>query len=211
MICLDPLGIRRRTGAGRRGLLTDIDQRPTMNIIAEEICGIRWRLLQRDFSGRLLVVALRQKLGQTLPDGVAFSGRHHHRIHPCRRTLRRINGITVVGRSKPRPDRRRRRSRDIAFAPALWPTPGRQRYPPRPPTAVSPADGSPRSRCAAGSYRRPAGEGNRVSIPGPIRPSPGSQGLSATPRRCCRPAAGAGDRDIPAIRGDTRTNESINA
>ncbi|GHK50351.1 hypothetical protein KPZU09_00870 [Klebsiella pneumoniae] len=25
------------------------------------------------------------------------------------------------------------------------------------------------------------------------------------------PAAGAGDRDIPAIRGDTRTNESINA
>ncbi|WP_374483405.1 alcohol dehydrogenase catalytic domain-containing protein, partial [Klebsiella pneumoniae] len=45
--------------------------------LATEICGIRWRLLQRDFSGRLLVVALRQKLGQTLPDSVAFSGRHH--------------------------------------------------------------------------------------------------------------------------------------
>ncbi len=52
-------------GAGRRGLLADVDQRAAMNIVAEEICGIRWRLLQRDFRGCLLVVAFRQQLGQT--------------------------------------------------------------------------------------------------------------------------------------------------
>lgn len=82
MICQDRPG----TGAiGRREekLLADVDQRAAMNIVAEEICGIRWRLLQRDFGGCLLVVALRQQLGQTLPDRVAFCGGHHHRIHPA--------------------------------------------------------------------------------------------------------------------------------
>ena len=206
-----PLGIRRRTGAGRRGLLADIDQRPTMNIIAEEICGIRWRLLQRDFSGRLLVVALRQKLG---PD--AARQRRVQRSAPSpnpplqthiAQNKRHHGGRQIEAPARPQAATQPR----YCVCASTLPTPGRQRYPPRPPTAVSPADGSPRSRCAAGSYRRPAGEGNRVSIPGPIRPSPGSQGLSATPRRCCRPAAGAGDRDIPAVRGDARTNESINA
>ncbi len=134
MICLDPSRDRRRTGAGRRGLLAGIDQRPTMNIIAEEICGIRWRLLS---------VISWPPAGGALGKKWARRCRTASRstvgtisIHPpadARAQGRRHHGGRQI---KPRPDRRRRRSRDVAFAPA----PARHRAangsPPRPPTAV---------------------------------------------------------------------------
>mgnify|MGYP007055606729 CR=1 FL=1 len=207
-----PLGIRRRTGAGRRGLLADIDQRPTMNIIAEEICGIRWRLLQRDFSGRLLVVALRQKLGQTLPDGVAFSGRHHHRIHPLQTHIAQ-NKRHHGGRQIEAPGQTA--GGDAAAILRLrqhfgqhWAANGIHRA--RPQLFLQRAG---LCEVAARQDRIGAQLAKVIMCRFPARYGrhPVAKGFEQHHGGAADPAAGAGDQDIPAIRGDTRTNESINA